>query len=472
MSEPQPDDLLSLAEDVAAGRLTRTEAAASAAALSQNGPAELDDLLFGLDAVMRHARATHAAEADAATLAGLPRAKPRLAGMPGTRPWPAGAGSGRIPRVDSPLAEPRGIVSRRSSSAARRQGSRRWLITVAAAAAALAIVAAGLNWPFAGPRRQTAGTAGPTAPVASAQASATASLPTPSPAPSTARPSAVASRFVSVTAVPGAKLTDVTAVGRRYIVVGTRYGPGTGTARTTDGAAWISDDGNAWNEATDGALAGGFVFAVAARADGTAVAVGSTGSSTATADRTPAIWLSLDGGATWRVAAGAAPAETGGLRAITLMGSEFVAVGTLGSRSDRAVALTSADGSTWHRAASLAGAAGAGLTGVTTGGPGVIGWGYQVTRADRSPAIWISGDGQAWSLANVGTPAASPDGGVQTVISVGGSFVAFAAVAAGGSLTLRSTGAKTWLPLAADGLDGFDAGGSFATADWPHPILP
>ena len=209
-------------------------------------------------------------------------------------------------------------------------------------------------------------------------------------------------------------------------------------------AAWTSTDGQAWPIHLIGTTDFTFPVALAARADGTVVAVGRS-------EHLPVAWTTVDGiewsrhevpvlgsdvpermtavaaGAHGYVAGGSAgpeiferharfwtsadgiewqpvPDDPGAfanaeVRAITRFGDGFVAVGVVGSAQHHtgAVAWTSADGRTWTRLDDSAFAAGIAAAVVTTPAGGLVAVGSDLDRHEAF--VWTSSDGRHWTKA-------------------------------------------------------------------------
>jgi len=279
-----------------------------------------------------------------------------------------------------------------------------------------------------------------------------------------------------------AQMSDVTALpGGGFVAIG--YAPPDWVP-----VAWTSPDAQAWTFREIGASAFTFPVSLAARTDGTIVAVGRSGNA-------PLAWTTTDG-STWQphqipvlggssaaermnaVAVGAQRFVAGGsagpelldrharfwtsadgmawqpvpddattfanaeVRSITPFQSGFVAVGVVGSVQDPtgAVAWASGDGATWARIDDPAFAGGEAVS--VTPGPsgGLIAVGYQV---DRKVAVtWTSADGHHWTRAP-DEPSREHSGGfawMTDVVSIGD-----VAIAVGDVQGLQRGTAEGWV---------------------------
>ena len=156
--------------------------------------------------------------------------------------------------------------------------------------------------------------------------------------------------FTPATDVPApeaAAVNDVIATHGGLVAVGTYNSVGDAPSRA---AAWTSVDGERWLRS--GAIEDGAYSAMrgVARIGDVLIAVGDA----ATEDRTtfhPAVWRSMDDGATWQ---SIAPSTFGGypgtyLQKVVFTGAALVAVGRANDSEPRAAAWVSPDGETWQR---------------------------------------------------------------------------------------------------------------------------
>ncbi len=189
------------------------------------------------------------------------------------------------------------------------------------------------------------------------------------------------------------QMTSITAWNGQFIAVGYSDDPIHGTATA---AAWSSVDGLAWQRLSvgDPSLAGAHMLAVAAGEPGL-VAVGTTGDET---DGSGVAWFSA-AGVTWN-RSGSTSLAGGILRAVTPLGSGFLAVG-LRSADDGAAAWRSADGVSWvavpDQPAFRFGTAPARMVALAQSGDEIVGVGWKSDAGNGSATAWNSADGLAWS---------------------------------------------------------------------------
>jgi hypothetical protein len=160
-------------------------------------------------------------------------------------------------------------------------------------------------------------------------------------------------------------------------------------------AAWTSVNGKSWRAVT---LA---LPSSAARAQlsqvtavgRTVVAVGTA--TTATGRTTPFAARSKDGGATWTESPLPSPGGAAAVNAVATTGNGFTAVGTFGAAGTQNVVIwTSADGQAWTaNTPSVIGLTGPGvqeITALTVSGSTLTGVGFTASAASEAPIIWRS----------------------------------------------------------------------------------
>jgi hypothetical protein len=187
---------------------------------------------------------------------------------------------------------------------------------------------------------------------------------------------------------------------------------------------WVSTDGSVWTRATGEVLPGEAPrFTGVAGIGSRVVAVGDAEGG---AGRSAAVWVSEDGGQTWRPASGieaafggvaveSTGAPGGGALPVDVVAtpSGFVAVGLDGSGGDWDAAVwTSPDGLAWsrvpHDEAVFGGPGTQAMIGIEASGPGLVAVGHEsltldeseppvAADADRDGAVWVSADGSTWA---------------------------------------------------------------------------
>ncbi|HJW22049.1 MAG TPA: hypothetical protein VJ506_06445 [Candidatus Limnocylindrales bacterium] len=201
--------------------------------------------------------------------------------------------------------------------------------------------------------------------------------------------------------------------GHRFVAVGL-LGQSTVALDSTDGSTWHSGSPFGRDAA---------VRALAARADGSVVAVGTSG-------HRPAIWHSADG-VSWTE--GVNPASPRSIASSTIhvtgavaMDSGWLAVGRedpacqvdCGVEPSRALAWTSPDGRRWAAVSEQPSLRPGGMNVVTRAPFGYLAAGV----ADRGPAIWTSTDGLRWSRAgDVPTPPSTDPSTWVTIVAASAS---------------------------------------------------
>ncbi len=258
----------------------------------------------------------------------------------------------------------------------------------------------------------------------------------------------------------------------------------------TDAAVWVLSGGE-WQPATAGLLASDYqkMNRAATGPDGEVVAVGTAGpgysENGVPLATDAAVWTSNDGGASWTRFDEAAFVKDGyqEMRGITPFDGGFVAVGY--DAKDAAVWRSDGDG--WREIASQpALAVGGGrveldMRALAVWEGGLIAVGDVRTSAgDRDGAVWLSSDGETWTLVDVPAFGGTGDQQIQGVVAG-----AFGIVAVGCSdcdteastpVVWTTADGETWTRVGEDqitGVDGaqqmssvVDAGGSLLAGGW------
>jgi hypothetical protein len=195
----------------------------------------------------------------------------------------------------------------------------------------------------------------------------------------------------------------------------------------------------------------GPVLLSAIAADGaTEVAAGS-------ANQAAALWVSADGGSSWRrgaVTAAIGRARTGQFAGVARGRSGWVAVGGASGASGAGAALApavvgSADGRTWTAAGDPAVFAGSGPTvtaAVAAGAGGYVIVGHATAGSRTSAAAWYAPGLTGWRRGSDATPGAldgAGDRAMNAVCATGRGFVAVGSAGAGPAAWTSVTG-KTW----------------------------